>query len=486
MSCLEVLLAVCGRELGVDGGLCVRDFGALLGPVEVVQQREGEDLLSDLGQVDTQRLVLFRRTEVAAGNAVDGEQQDQREHKAPAETRCRVGELVAELDPVVVDPSTGNGRRAVERRHAVVGEEGSKNVANHTADTVCRKDVERIVVAEQVLEARGKVAGGTADDTEGNGSGSAHVTGSGRDGHETRDGAGAEADGGPLALEPPVPEHPGECTDRRGDLGDHHGLHGTQVGAERRAAVEAEPAEPEEDGAEDAVADVVRAVRQLLRAVTLALAQEDRDGERSRAGRDVHGRTTSKVKTTHHVGPAKTDVPGPVGDRVVDDRRPAERKDHHGPQARTVGKRTARDDHRDGGEHHLVDAVQQLRQHRASGRGTNVHAHQTKVVQTYADELVGRGWREGEREAPEEPFERDDGHQAHGHPQHRQRRLFTQQTRVEESNAGDHDEHERRRHDDPRHVAEIVDDVRRLAGDDGVGEDVAIRHVGCVDHLGLD
>ena len=81
-------------------------------------------------------------------------------------------------------------------------------------------------------------------------------TRTGCDGDEAGDGAGAEADGAPLALQTPIQCHPGKAADGRGDIGDDDGLDGAQVGADSRAAVEAIPAKPEQCGAEDDVGDV--------------------------------------------------------------------------------------------------------------------------------------------------------------------------------------------------------------------------------------
>ena len=60
-----------------------------------------------------------------------------------AETRDGVGDLVAELDVVVVEPATGNGREAaVEAGNASLGEEASEDVADDTADRVRGEDLQ--------------------------------------------------------------------------------------------------------------------------------------------------------------------------------------------------------------------------------------------------------------------------------------------------------------------------------------------------------
>lgn len=59
----------------------------------------------------------------------------------------------------------------------------------------------------------------------------------------------------------------------------------------RRAAVEAEPADPEEGSAEDDVRERVRGVGELLGAIAAALAKEVRDDEAGRPGDDLYGHT---------------------------------------------------------------------------------------------------------------------------------------------------------------------------------------------------
>lgn len=189
-----------------------------------MQQRHREDLLADLSQVDTEHLVVLACPEVASRNAIDGEEQDHGDDEGPAETRSGVGKLVTELDPVLVDPTTGDKRRTIEGSDPVVGEEGGENVSNHTTNTVCSKDIKSIVVAKHVLETSGKVASGTTNDTKCDSSWGTDVTRGRGDSDQPRDSTGAEAHSRPLPLEPPVPEHPSQGTNGSSNLGNHHSL----------------------------------------------------------------------------------------------------------------------------------------------------------------------------------------------------------------------------------------------------------------------
>lgn len=102
-------------------------------------------------------------------------------------------------------------------------------------------------------------------------------------------------------------------------MGDDTGHDGAEVGAEGAAAVEAKPADPEEDGADDDVGDVVRAVGEAMAGVVaMALAEHETVGESGGARGDVDGGSAGEVETAKFVDPAGR-VPGPACDGVVDD-----------------------------------------------------------------------------------------------------------------------------------------------------------------------
>lgn len=165
-------------------------------------------------------------------------------------------------------------------------------------------------------------------------------------------------------------------------MGDEAGHDGADVGSEGRATVEAEPADPQEHRAEDDVGDVVWAVGKTIGcAVSGALAEHEGVGKGGGAGGDVDWSSTSEVETTHLEGPA-VGVPGPAGNRIVDDGGPDEDEDHAWEHATTVSCRAdgecgpagmsvffipsshnaagAGKNSRDGREHALVDSEQDL------------------------------------------------------------------------------------------------------------------------------
>lgn len=61
----------------------------------------------------------------------------------------------------------------------------------------------------------------------------------------TDDGPGAEANSGPLPLETPVEDEPGNTSNGSGEVGDDAGRDGSEVGGESGSSVESKPSEPE-------------------------------------------------------------------------------------------------------------------------------------------------------------------------------------------------------------------------------------------------
>lgn len=259
------------------------------------------------------------------------------------------------MDIVLVDPATGDDGEAIKRcdvitikrlalftksnqtrfeswaakdtRQDLRCENAGQQVTDNTTNTVDSEDIQSLINTHHKLELSGKVATDATNDTEDDGSPGGDVTSGGRDGHETRNSAGAETNHGPLLLQTVVEQDPGDAADGSSEVRDDASHDGAHVGGERRAAVEAEPADPQEDGAEDDVGDVVRAVRQAGGlGVAGSLADHDGEGERGGTGRDVHRSATGEVEASHLERPA-VGVPGPVRDRVVHYGGPDEHKD---------------------------------------------------------------------------------------------------------------------------------------------------------------
>lgn len=202
------------------------------------------------------------------------------------------------------------------------------------------KDVEGIVNANEELELGGKVAANGTDNADDEASPGSNETRSGRNRNKASNGARAEANSAPFLLQTIIEQNPSNTTDRGSQVGDEAGHDGTNVHAQSGTTVEAEPANPEEDGADDDVCDAVGAVGQaIVLVVAGALAEHDAVGEGAGARGDVDGAASGEVVRGELEEPA-VGVPGPVGDGVVDDGGPDEHEDDGGEHAATVGHGT--------------------------------------------------------------------------------------------------------------------------------------------------
>ena len=215
----------------------------------------------------------------------------------------------------------------------------SQQVTDDTANTVLSKHIESLIDTEQELELGSKVAADTTDNTKDDSRPGRDITRSRGDGDETSNGTGAEADSAPLPLQTVIEQDPGQAADASSDVGDDAGHDGTEVGGEGAAAVEAEPADPEEHSPQNDVGDVVGAVGQAVDlVVAVALAEHEGVGKGGGAGADVHGGAAGEIETAHREGPA-VGVPSPVGDGIVYDGGPDEHEHQGGKHTATISAR---------------------------------------------------------------------------------------------------------------------------------------------------
>lgn len=122
--------------------------------------------LADLSVINPQNLRLLSRAEMQPRRQVEDEQYQGRHEERVHPAGNGIGQLVAQLDPVVVDPASGDDGHAVKVRDVVGREEGGQDVAHEPADAVHRKDVQRVVDLEQELELRAVVGEGCAEHAE--------------------------------------------------------------------------------------------------------------------------------------------------------------------------------------------------------------------------------------------------------------------------------------------------------------------------------
>jgi hypothetical protein len=75
--------------------------------------------LPNLGIIHAQNLGLLACTQMATGNKVDEEEDQARSEEGVSETRRRVSKLVTHLNPVLVEPTTGNYGGSIKMRYIV-------------------------------------------------------------------------------------------------------------------------------------------------------------------------------------------------------------------------------------------------------------------------------------------------------------------------------------------------------------------------------
>ncbi len=192
-----------------------------------------------------------------------------------------------ELDQELrADARVTHGRRHPVRHEARAAEAGRVEDARHqraedAAERVHAEHVERVVRADDLLQARhtpeAHHTGAEADDQRTH---DADVTGGRRDRHETRHRTRGGAEHRGLALDDPLGKRPRHHRAGRGEVGVEEGEGGERARFQRRAGVEAEPAEPQHRGADHAQREAVRGHRLLAEADALAEHEARRRGPR--------------------------------------------------------------------------------------------------------------------------------------------------------------------------------------------------------------
>jgi hypothetical protein len=256
------------------------------------------------------------------------------------------------LDPVAVEPAAGDLGEAVEVRYIVAlgrlvgikelgvmslrSEESGQEVSHNTAHAVLAEDIQRIVNLDVELQLGGIIAGHGSNDAEDNSRPRWYEAGRRGDSDEARDGTGAETDRGPFLVEAVIKQHPSNTTHRSSDVSNNTSHDRAHVGRERRAAIEAEPSDPEEDRAKDDMSNIVRSVWEAMGvAIAGPLAQHEGVCKGCCARGDMDWSSACEVKSAHLVGPS-CGVPSPAGNGVVDYRCPDEDEDAAGEHAASV------------------------------------------------------------------------------------------------------------------------------------------------------
>jgi hypothetical protein len=274
-----------------------------------------------------------------------------------------------------------------------------QEIADDTADTMDGKDIKGIIHANEVLEFGRVVARNGTDDTKDNSRPGRDVTGRRSDGNETSDGTRAPADSRPFAFKSEIDQDPCKSTDGGSKISDDASHGSTKVAAERGTTVESEPTEPEEDGSEDDVRDIVRSVVKFMGAVSTALAQHDGIGEGGGTRRDVDGSTSSEIESAQLVDPT-VGVPRPAGNGIIDNGCPDKDEDDGRKHTTTLGDSANGESRGNSSEHTLENGKEKIG-NVAGFLGKNTL--ETKVVEISNEFAPGPG--KGKRITPEEPLE---------------------------------------------------------------------------------
>ena len=261
----------------------------------------------------------------------------------------------------------------------LLGEDAGQQRADRAAHAVRRDDVEAVVKARAGAEHQAVVARNRRDAAQQDGADRADVAGRRSDGDQADDDARRRADCRDLAVAHQVQQRPHHQRRGRRQHGRRKRQRGDGRGAKRRTGVEAEPAEPEQSGAEERKRHVVRQER--LTRVVLARAQHDRRHKGRDAGVDVHDGAAGKVERAPREEPAVR-RPHPVADRAVDHQRPQRDEQQVGAEAHALDDGAG--DQRGGDDRE--GALEAHEQHvRDRALGLEVHATEQRMVQP-ADE----------------------------------------------------------------------------------------------------
>mmetsp|Transcript_16631 Transcript_16631/g.22888 ORF Transcript_16631/g.22888 Transcript_16631/m.22888 type:complete len:516 (+) Transcript_16631:344-1891(+) len=331
------------------------------------------------------------------------------------------------------------------RRGALTGvrKHAQQNCADEATHAMHTPDVQGVIEAQPpgILAARVAEHGG--DNAQHEGPPGLDETGSGSHRGQACDGANAKAHELRPAKAVPVNAEPHQQCNGGCDLRIHCCCNCHAAARQRRAAVEAEPAEPQECRAKRHEGNVVR-FRGLAIRGRGTLAHHEQARQSGEARGNVYHNAACEVKDSPLRHPAA--APHPVAEGRVDQDHPEHDEDRVGLEAKAVRKGACHQGRRDHREHALVgheerprDAVNEdlALPHQ---RLIHVHVHREEVSRWTPEE--GPRLPEAEREENDVPENADDSHWHHALPHHRQDAVLVHEAPVEEGQAGRHELHQ--------------------------------------------
>ena len=152
----------------------------------------------------------------------------------------------------------------------------------------------------------------------------------------------------------------------------------------------------------------------------------------------MHHDAAGEIERAQLLQPAAVS-PQPVGQRIIDERRPQQGEENIGRKLEALGKRARDQRRRDDGEHHLIGHEQQVRHRHARSR-LQANAAQERERQPADDPALVRP--ESQRVAECHPLQRDQPHGQEAVHIGRQHVLGPHQPAIEEGQARHHQENE--------------------------------------------
>ena len=305
--------------------------------------------------VHAEELSLLRCAEVKTRDVVNAVGNQSADDECVGGARNDVGDLLVDRSEVASEETTARRRdlsAATETDNVVGAEESVEKKTPHASDTVLSEHIHRVIDPDPVLDLGREVGNNASGDAEDDRSPGCEESRGGSGGDKARNETGAPADHRPLTCQAPIekdPSHGAEDTSKVGVPASHRSA---KVSTEGRAAVECEPAEPQEDSAKGDEGNVVWA--EVEHHLLLAASENHRVGERRHTGDDFDRSTTSVVEDTPAEGPT-TRSPHPAGDRAVDECGPDEDEDEEGHETATLSDGASDNGGGDGAELHLVE-----------------------------------------------------------------------------------------------------------------------------------
>ena len=400
-------------------------------------------------EVDVETFDFDFRGNTQAHDHVDHLQNDEGNDSAVEEHSGNIDRLIEHLRAIAVSQPAFAGRV-----DGVLGEGAGEKGAERAAHTMHAPGVQAVVIANGLLhpDCRDVAdhASGNADDERAHRIDKARSRG---DRHKTGNRTRDHAQDRRLLGDDPFGEHPGQRRGSRRDLrrgGSHAGI---VAGGDSRTGVKAEPANPQERGADDAEHQIVR--RHIVGAQANALAQDKAGHQSRRTGVQMHHRTAGIVERASALGdqeartraePAAT--PHPMGDGAIDQDQPQTHEPQEGAELHAISQGARNERRGNDREGHLEEHIDRFR----NGTGQAGHRVQAHRFQEQVGEAADPGiharvriGREGDGVADDHPQDGDQAGCAKALRQRRQHILFAHHAAIEQSQARNgHHQHQRR------------------------------------------